>query len=410
MTSAAALLNRVREGFYHDEFMAFCTDRASQDALNGFAENNGWPVSTVQEGGISAAIQFLVTAPSPRRLVVDLGEHRDPVTAVQMLCESCAKETAVIVLGEVNDVRLYREIIRAGAGDYLVKPVSREALGEAIEKALQGRTAAPTSQPAEDKLGRVVVFVGARGGAGTTMLAMNSAWLMAHEQGLRTALVDLDVQFGTIALNLDLDPSHGLIDALENPSRIDGLFIASAMVNAGDNLFVLASEEPLGGQYSFDPQASDLLFHELRHTFDRVVVDLPQGAVVQHQGVLAKASEIVVVCDLSLPCVRDTMRILSFAKEMAPEARVSVVANRVDRGTKGQISKADFERGIESQITAQVPEDAKGAAASANTGKPLGVAAKRSPILAALRRIDLAPAKREAKKKSRSWLSRRPKA
>lgn len=406
MTSAEALLNGAREVFHHDEFMGFCADPATREMLVGFAESHGWPAATVQEGGISAAVQFLITAPPPRRLVVDLGDHGDPATAVQMLCESCSQDTVTIALGSVNDIKLYRELTRAGAADYLVKPPSQEALSEAIEKALRNRGVGPAAPAAEDRLGRLIVFVGARGGAGTSTLAMNSAWLMAHEQGLRVALVDLDVQFGTIALNLDLDPSHGLIDALENPSRIDGLFIASAMVNASDSLFVLASEGPLGGHLSFDPGAVDLLFHELCHNFDRVVVDLPRSALVQNQGLLAKATDILVVSDLSLPCVRDTMRMLSFLKDSAYDARVLVVANRVHRGGKGQISRNDFERGIETRVHYVVPEDVKGATASANAGKPLLVVAKRSPILGALRKIDLGPSKKGEEKGRFGFLRR----
>jgi pilus assembly protein CpaE len=389
MSSAAALLNRVLESRHHDEFMAFATDPATREVLAELAEKRGWPATTVQEGGITMAIQLLVTAPSPHRLIVDLADSPDPVTAVRMLRDACGPETVIIALGTVNDIELLRDLGRAGAADYLVKPVTWETLDETIEKAVREAGGAPGPSAGEQKLGRIVVFVGSRGGAGASTLAMNCAWLMAHEQELRVALVDLDLQFGTLALNLDIEPSHGLVEALQNPSRIDGLFIASAMVNASDNLFVLAGEEPIDVATTFNAEAIDLLFDEMRETFDCIVVDLPRGNLVQSRALLAKAAEVGVVCDLSLPCVRDTMRVLSFLKEAAGDANVSVIANRVRRGAKGQISKRDFERGIETGIDFVIPDDAKAATASANAGKPLPAVAKRSGIVQALRKLEL---------------------
>ena len=83
MSSAAAMLNRQREAYHHDEFLAFTADPAQRTVLLEYAKAHAWPEFTVHEGGVSAAIQFLVTSPSPRRLVVDLGESQDPVTAVR---------------------------------------------------------------------------------------------------------------------------------------------------------------------------------------------------------------------------------------------------------------------------------------------------------------------------------------
>src|SRR3989304_2147745 len=114
MSSAAAMLHRLREDYHHDEFLAFSSDPAARAVLTEVAKLHSWPDYTVHDGGVSAAIQFLITAPAPRRLVVDLGDSPDPATAVQMLRDTCAAETAIVALGTANDVRLYRDICRAG--------------------------------------------------------------------------------------------------------------------------------------------------------------------------------------------------------------------------------------------------------------------------------------------------------
>ena len=87
--------------------------------------------------------------------------------------------------------------------------------------------------------------VGTRGGVGASMLATSLAWLFSADHKRPTALLDLDVHFGTGALSLDLEPGRGLTDAIENPSRIDGLFIERAMIRANDNLALLSAEAPI---------------------------------------------------------------------------------------------------------------------------------------------------------------------
>ncbi|HLF59068.1 MAG TPA: AAA family ATPase [Alphaproteobacteria bacterium] len=399
MSSAAAMLNRLREAYHHDEFLAFSSDPAVRAMLVELAKQHSWPDYTVHEGGVSAAIQFLVTASSPRRLVVDLGDSPDPVTAMQMLRDTCAAETVIIALGAVNDVKLFREVCRAGATDYIVKPATKDILAEAMERALRSYEMGGEPDGKEAKLGRLILFVGAKGGIGSSTLAMNSAWLLAHEHNLRVALVDLDLQFGTMALDLDLEPGHGLCEALANPSRIDGLFLKSAMVTESANLSVLASEEPLERPVEINPEAAALLFDQLRRGYSCVVVDLPRANLSVSRDLLGKANDIMVVCDLSLASVRDTLRVLSFVRDAAPVANVSVLANRTTNG-KGQISRGDFERGIETRVTYLIPDEPKSAALAANSGKPLPAVAKNSAIVRTLRKITTGiagPAKSKSK-------------
>jgi pilus assembly protein CpaE len=386
MSSAAAMLNRLREAYHNDEFLAFSVDPTTRSVLAEVAKLNSWPDTTVQEGGISAAIQLMVTAPSPRRLIVDLGETPDPVTAVQMLRDTCSADTLIIALGAVNDIRLYRDVCRAGAADYVVKPVVKDILVDAMDRALRAQESSGDPARGEAKLGRLVLFIGAKGGIGASTLATNCAWLIAHEHRAKTALVDLDLHFGTTALDLDLEPGHGLCEALANPNRIDALFLTSAMVAESSNFMLLASEESLDRTTTINPEAATLLFDHLRQNFAFVVADLPRAQLSASRDLLGKATDIVVVCDLSLVSVRDTLRVLSFVRDNSPVGKISVVANRVANG-KGQISKSDFERGIEARIDFLVPDEPKTAALAANSGKPLPTVAKRGGAVNALRKL-----------------------
>ncbi|MDV7396632.1 P-loop NTPase, partial [Arthrospira platensis SPKY1] len=98
----------------------------------------------------------------------------------------------------------------------------------------------------------MVAVIGARGGVGATTVAVNCAWLLAHDLELKTALIDLDLYFGSCALALDVEPGKGFREALENPERIDGLFLERAMVRVSDKLFLLAAEDDLETASGFD--------------------------------------------------------------------------------------------------------------------------------------------------------------
>jgi len=246
-----------------------------------------------------------------------------------------------------NDVALFRDLLSAGASDYLVKPPTREALAGVLER----QSAAGTTP---DGLGQVIVFMGSRGGIGATTSAVSCAWLLAAEHRERIALVDLDLSFGTVALKLDLDPGSGLCEALEQPSRIDSLFIERAMIKVTDTLRVLAAEASAAQHHTVDAGAIDMLLHELRRKFARVVVDLPRGASPLQRVVLATASHVVLVCIRSLAGLRDTIRLQTLVREQAPQARLCS-SRRAWRANIPQSAKANSRKGSVNHSTRAFP-------------------------------------------------------
>ena len=120
--------------------------------------------------------------------------------------------STVIAIGDQNDVALYRTLTSAGITDYLVKPILPEAIDMAMEAAAEGPVAEGESAPS----GQVIAFVGAHGGVGTTTLAVNTAWAIANEQNKQTAIVDLDLKFGSVSLALDVDPSNNPVRSVDS--------------------------------------------------------------------------------------------------------------------------------------------------------------------------------------------------
>jgi pilus assembly protein CpaE len=273
--------------------------------------------------------------------------------------------------------------------DVIEDEEAREALArllaerapEALERALGSRT----KPDATAHHARAITFLGSRGGVGTTTLAVNVAWLLAHETELKVALVDLDLRLGTVALSLDLEPTHGLREVLESPDRIDSLFVSSAMARESETLSVLSGEEPLGDRFHIDAHAFDALLTDLRANFDLVVIDLPRNGEISEDRVLAQSDKVVLVSDLSLAGMRDAVRLAAWARGVAGRAELSVVVNRAGAHAKAEVPRADFERGIEAKIAHILPYDPKAASAAASAGRPVAVAGKGSPFAKALR-------------------------
>ncbi len=365
-------------------FMAFVLDDETRATLGRVAEDQGWSDGEILEGGVREAIDALAGVSTPQVLVIDLSDSNDSLGDIGSLAEVCDAGTRVIALGNINDVNLFRNLVALGVQDYLVKPVTVEALNALVVKAAEEPAAA---EPEEAKAGRLIAVIGARGGVGASTIAVNTGWLMAHEQKLRVAIVDLDLYFGTVALSLDLEAGRGFREALENPNRIDGLFIERAMVRESDNLFILGAEEALENTFSFDPAAVELLLDKLRCDFDCVIVDFPRAVVTANAYILSAASAVAVVSDASLAGMRDTLRLVAFTKRVAPAAAVKVVVNRFGAAKKGELSKEDFERGAGLKIDHLIPQEAGVAAISAGAGKPLVEVAKRSRLVTALRKL-----------------------
>ncbi|MCW4461767.1 pilus assembly protein CpaE [Sphingomonas sp. BT-65] len=369
---------------HREPFVAFVCDEATAEALRPIAIEQGWNPEKVNKGGLRNAVQTLSVSASPNVLFVDLSESGDPLNDINALAEVCEPGTVVIAAGQVNDVRLYRDLVASGIQDYLLKPLNPDMLREAFVQAQTVLNAPKFAEPGTDRPHCAVAVIGTRGGVGASTLATSLSWLLSEKAGRNTALLDLDVHFGTGALALDLEPGRGLTDAIENPSRIDGLFIERAMVKASDKLAVLSAEAPINSPVMTDGAAFFQLQEEIRGAFECTVIDLPRTMLVNYPHLITDVQVAVLVTELTLAAARDAIRILSWFKSNAPHTQMIVVANRVPAGGQLEISRKDFEGSIERRIDYALPYEPKVAVQAAKLGKPLAEAGKGVKGLAPL--------------------------
>lgn len=370
-------------------FGAYVCDDDTTQALVQVLNEREWSPSLIKTGGIESAIRTLATTNSPRFLLVDLSKSDSHADDMNALAEVCEPGTIVIALGTKNDIALYRDLVGSGVQDYLVKPVTTDQLRETLNLAEQSLRM-PEEEDVKhsvDETDKLVAVVGMRGGVGCSTIASSCAWIIANEKKRPTALLDMDIYFGTDALTFDLEPGRGLCDALENPSRVDSLFIERAMIKESENLSILGAEASLTNPTYTDPAALSHLMAELKSNFKYVILDLPRNMAADYPLILSEANEIILVSDLSLAGTRDMIRFMSFCKSVAPEAKVKIVLNKVASSTLVEVDKKDFEASIECSTDHEIPLDQKLMVQVSRSGKPLPQAASMSKVVKILHNI-----------------------
>lgn len=366
-----------------DPINAYVCDDLTLDVIRGVCEEMGWSQEKAYKGGLRNAIQSLSVSASPQILLVDLSESGDPISDINSLAEVCEPGTIVIAVGQVNDVRLYRDLLMSGLQDYLLKPLSPDALRDSFANAQTILNAPKHEEHAADRPHISTAIIGTRGGAGASTVASSVAWTFSEKLGHQTGFLDLDVHFGTGALAMDLEPGRGLTDAIDNPSRIDGLFIERAMIKANEKLSILSAEAPMSSPVLTDGSAFYQLQEEFRAAFQNTVIDMPRSMLIAYPHLMQDVNVSVVVTELTLAAARDTIRVLAWLKQNAPHCKILMVANNVQANAL-EISRKDFESTIERKIDLVLPSDPKAAAQAAKIGQPLVEAVRGSKVSAGI--------------------------
>ena len=387
MSVAEDLIRSDNSAAGNAECIAFVGDDQTHSVVSNVLREH-FAEPTIRDGSTAQVIEFLSESPAPQILIVDLSDAASPLTSIMSLTAALSEETRIIGIGSVNDITLYREIIDAGAADYVVKPVTEKALTLALQRVNEPAAASSSTtaaSPNDSKQQRIAV-VGSRGGAGVSTVATNLAWIYGENLKRKTMLVDLDLEFGTIALSLDLEPTRGLREALENPSRIDSLFISSATAKLSDNLSVMATEETLADDLHFNPNGVDVLFDTIGRGTDIIVIDVPRPAFSVRQKVFEAATNIVIITEMTLPGLRDAIRLIANAEDVAPQTPITIIANRAGSATQA-MPISEFQKALGRKIDFQIPEDPKALNTAANNGKPLLQQDRRSKAAKAIEKI-----------------------
>ncbi|MBP2301111.1 AAA family ATPase [Azospirillum picis] len=333
------------------EIAAFVTDGETENALRLLVQEQVMTFTVVRRGSVRDAIAYLGTAAPPRVLIVDVSGSRLPLSDIDELASACEPGVVVIVLGQQNDIGLFRDLMHLGIADYLVKPVTTEWLRRSISIGLGGQSGSAMRQ----RTGKIIAVTGARGGVGTSTVMTNVGWLLANKIGRNVALVDLDLQCGAISLMLGLKRQTGMMEALKNAHRIDNIFLDRTLVHHGERLSVLSAEEPLGDDTHYEPQALDQVIKVLEQRHHYVLFDVPRRPDPVYQHLLSRAQVRVVVANPTIASIRDVMRILKLAGRDDIGQRLLVVLNHTAPPSQADISRRDFEKAVGRRVDFEIP-------------------------------------------------------
>lgn len=368
----------VQPTFGAYDLAAFLTERESETVFEHFCERQMIGSAHVQRGNIEQAIRFVEKQPrSPRLLVVDISGIDMPLPAIDRLADACEPGVKVVVIGDQQDVALFRQLLRIGVADYLVKPLSVELVAQTVGAELD-----PAAVRHDGRTGKIVTFTGTRGGVGTTSLATSFAWLLGNTMSRRVAFVDLDPYGGGGPMLLDIDVG-GLGEALTNVAQLDNLLLDRTMVRHGPRLMCLSAEEELDQASTIERDAFDQVLSALEKQFHYVVIDLPRRPGPFYRFVLERSAVQVLVADRTLPSVHNAIRLLPLTGHAG--RRTLLVLNDHRPAKTSALKRADIERTIGRAFDLIVPYDRTVPDRGDNLGEPL--AKGRNPFAVALRTL-----------------------
>jgi pilus assembly protein CpaE len=324
--------------------VAYVMDDDSDGVLRRSFADLGMSDGQVARGGLNNAIEELARQTWPRLLIVDVTGIDDPMMGINRLAEMCDPSTEVIVVGERNDISLYRQLKSAGVAEYFYKPL----VGTVVSRALGAISAGIPLNPSA-RGGRLVSVIGVRGGVGATTIAVAAAWHIATERERRTVLLDLDAQHGDAALQLDAQPSHALREALDQPDRIDDLFLDRGVANITVRLGLLAALEPLDELLLLNEDAVLQVLQKLLSHYRYVFIDLPRAAALALPSLLHMPGTVLLVSTGSLASARDVTRWREKIGPNTPDRSLLHVLNK--HGAEGALPDNELQR-----ILGQLPE------------------------------------------------------
>jgi pilus assembly protein CpaE len=344
---------------------AFCENVDTAAAIQAAGEDRRMAKAhlRIQMGGLTAAIEAYQSSPTPNVIILE-SETRseDILNALDQLAQYCDAGTRVVVIGRMNDVTLYRELVRRGVSDYLISPV--DVLQ--IVRAICGLFSAPDAKP----VGRVIAVVGAKGGVGSSTIAHNIAFSIGNDLMLDSVVTDLDLPFGTAGLDFNQDPAQGIAEAVFSPDRIDTAFIDRLLAKCTDHLNLLAAPATLDRVYDFGADAFEAIFDSLRTTVPCIVLDVPHQWTGWTKQTLVSADDILIVATPDLANLRNTKNLYDFLKAARPNDRhPRYCLNQVGIPKRPEIKAADFAKALDDEPMAIIPFEPQLFGAAANNGQ-----------------------------------------
>jgi len=365
---------------------AFCENAATAELVQIAAEDRRLAKAhvSVHMGGIEAAVAHYQQSPTPNLIIIECSLPRDQIIAeLDRLSESCDPGTKVIVMGHVNDVVLYRDLLKRGVSEYLVEPVPPLELMEAISNIY--------NNPETEPVGHVYAFVGSKGGVGSSTICHNVAWSLSDTIKASVVIADFDLAFGTTGLDFNQDPVQGIADALSSPDRLDEVLLDRLLTKCSEHLSIFAAPVVLDRDYDMSPEGCDQVIDVVRQNVPYLAVDLPHTWSTWTKSILLQADEVVITATPDLANLRNAKNIVDLLQHSRRnDSKPHLVMNMVNMPKRPEISVKEFEAALNLEATSVIEFDSEGFGQAANNGQMIEEVNAKAKATVAFREIAMA--------------------
>ena len=353
-----------------------------------------------QMGGLAAAVESFRGSATPNVIMIEHNGHgNELLEGLDRLAEVCDAGTKVLVVGRLNDIILYRELVRRGISDYLISPLAPLD----VVRAVSGVFTAPDSEP----VGRIIAVIGAKGGVGASTVAHNIAFSIARDLSLDTVIADLDLPFGTAGLDFNQDPPQGVADAVFSPDRVDSAFVDRLLSKCTDHLSLLAAPATLDREYDFSSDSFDPVLDSMRTSVPYIVLDIPHMWTGWAKHALVTADEVLIVAAPDLANLRNAKNLFDFVRAARPNDRPPLyLLNQVGMAKRPEVRTADFAKALEAQPVATIGFDPQLFGTAANNGQMIAEVSANHKVAETFLSVAMTLTGRaEVKKQKRDFLS-----
>jgi pilus assembly protein CpaE len=311
-------------------------------------------------------------------IIVELDSN--PEYALELVENICGNSSVtVMVYSEQVFPEMLVRCMRAGAREFLTHPVTSTTIAEAMVRASVRR---PAARSVRRPAGKLLVFVGAKGGSGVTTVASNFAVSLAKESGHSTVLIDLNLPLGNAALDLGLTPQYSTANALLNFGRLDSNYLSTLLTKHDSGLSVLAAPDKYATVPATDEAVEKLLF-VARQDFEYVVVDAGSKFDVISKSLFEPGATVYLVLQVSISELRNANRLISELFKSS-SVKLEVVLNRFTPRALS-IDEESITKALTMAPTWKIPGDYPAARSAQNTATPLAL--EDSPISRVIRQM-----------------------
>lgn len=376
---------------------AFCEDPKTAEVLQAATADRRLAKShvSVHLGGASAAVAHYLESPTPNLIIIETTLPRNQMLAeLDRLAECCDAGTKVVVVGHMNDVVFYRELLKRGVSEYLIAPVTPMQLIEALSNLY--------NDPASDPVGNVIAFIGAKGGVGSSTVCHNAAWAMSEILKSNVVVADLDLAFGTTGLDFNQDPIQGIAEALQSPERLDEVLLDRLLTKCSERLSIFAAPVVLDRDYDISADACDIVLDIVRQNVPFVAVDLPHTWTPWVKRVLLQADEIVITAVPDLANLRNAKNLIDLLKQNRNnDGPPRLVMNMVKIPKRPEIPVKEFSAALDLEPVQVIEFDSETFGLAANNGQMIEEYSGKAKSAAQFRELALNLAHRKELKEEK---------